>query len=204
MAQNGIDGVLIRIFCQCISLTKGNNYEQNLALKFKLNEIFNQADEKRKRELVDYYIRVWGGIIANKPDQITYYANTPTEEILTNQGLKGVASWSKAAVIENPEKYAIYDARVALSLNVLQVINGVEDTWFPLLVSRNNKVKAGNEDFKKYLYEKGFRFLNKRLAYDRYIELLSEVAEKTGQHIQSVEMLLFAQVEELLDEMYKT
>ena len=46
---------------------------------------------------------------------------------LIKRGINGVSSWSKALVLHDCNKYAIFDARVSSSLNYLQVINNTKE-----------------------------------------------------------------------------
>ena len=107
-----------------IVLPGGNAYAQNVALKLQLSNAYSTADDHVKQEITDYYIAKWGGIRRNTEENIRIYAlDTPAS--LIARGSRGIASWSKALCIRCPNEYAIYDARVALSLNCLQIIGPV-------------------------------------------------------------------------------
>jgi len=105
-----------------IILPMGSPYAQNVALKLQLSDMYSTANDDLKQELTYYYIVKWGGIKRNTEENIRSYAlDTPAS--LIARGSKGIASWSKALCIRCPNEYAIYDARVALSLNCLQIIS---------------------------------------------------------------------------------
>lgn len=109
-----------------VNLPNGNNYVKNIALKEELHKIWiSESDTETKEKLVKYYIKNWGGILRIGDQKIKLYANSSSDCLI---GLKkeGIASWSKALVIRNPEEYAIFDARVSISLNCLQIIYPVK------------------------------------------------------------------------------
>ena len=52
--------------------------------------------------------------------------------------LSGISSFSKILAIKGPDKYAIYDARVAVSLNAIQIIYQISSgVAFPYVLGRN-------------------------------------------------------------------
>jgi hypothetical protein len=73
----------------------------------------------RRYELATWYVRNWGGIRSNKRETIQRYCDS-SEEKLASSTWKGVATWSKILTMRNPDKYAIYDARVGAALLALQ------------------------------------------------------------------------------------
>lgn len=127
----------------------------------------------------------------------------------TSRGKNGIASWSKALCIRDPLQYAIFDARVAASLNALQIIHRTrirEPARFPVLSSQNGRVKQGNKQLTAYFRthvwpEESMHF------YRDYLTLCREVARKLADHNESVpicavEMALFAHTEELLQQAF--
>jgi len=185
-----------------VNLPQGNHYIRNLALKEELNKIWkSKSDTEKKEKLVKYYIKDWGGIRRISDKKINTYANSSSESLI---GLKekGIASWSKALVIRNPHKYAIFDARVSISLNCLQVIFPVENkVLFPNLVSRNNTITNGQKIFKMNLQKQSWEKVNLKTFYSDYLSLIKKVALKRNTNISTVEMLLFAKAEELVTRM---
>jgi hypothetical protein len=85
----------------------------------------------RRYELANWYVGVWGGIRRNKIETIQAYCDS-SEEQLASSTWKGVATWSKILAIRNPDKYAIYDARVGAALLALQLL---QRTTIPILFS---------------------------------------------------------------------
>lgn len=103
--------------CSCSAL------DRNVELKHALHSLFkNAADEEQERkreELVRYYVTTWGRINIGD-DTCRQYARESAED-LARRGLENIASRSKALILHDPSRYAIYDSRVAVSLNYLVI-----------------------------------------------------------------------------------
>ncbi len=176
-----------------VSLPEGNEYQQNLALKRALARAYRDGDEGRRVELTAYYVRDWGGIRSNRPDKLHRYALASPAELVA-LGDAGVASWSKALCIRDPETFAIYDNRVAFSLAALQAlqIDG-QGVLFPTLgSSRNKQIKAALLLVLRIAEGRRWRREPVTTYYRSYLRLLGEVATELGVALASVEMLLFA------------
>lgn len=187
----------------------GTNFEANIELKLNLNESWHSKPESRKK-IVKWIVADWGGIRGNKEQTLENYYQLALKETPPTP-LSGIASFSKVLAIKNPLKYAIYDARVAVSLNAIQmVLKASEGKAFPYLPGRNNI--TGNWNYKK---RKGFS-VNKASsiqtltsapyawekvpddkAYTVYLELLEELSKVLSVPIYCLEMALFSQAEEL-------
>ena len=145
-----------------------------------------------------------GGIYTNRADSMQTYMTESDINLISN-GRRGIASWSKALVIHNPEKYAIFDARVSTSLNCLQKVNEVKNKkLFPLLPSRNNTVVSSNKFFKNLSKKERWDGVNESNFYKDYLLLLKGVAENQNTNISTVEMLLFAKAEVLFNKLSNT
>lgn len=70
----------------------------------------------------------WGGIRGNNEKTILNYATQPAESLCRLS--EGVASWSKVLAFQRPDKYFIYDYRIAFVLNYI-------------LISHNEKPPSG-------------------------------------------------------------
>lgn len=133
------------------------------------------------------------------------------DEKLLELGISGVASYSKVLAIRDPKAYAIYDARVAVSLNAIQLIAGCSEGWiFPFLPGRN---KVTGDTVHKRGFSQCCRFKPKAVlerhpdwervprhsAYVRYLDLLKILRhEAQDMSIQEMEMALFADAEALV------
>lgn len=180
-----------------IELPNDSRVNRNLLLKEQLHSKWSQSDIKTKGELIEYYIVKWGGIKGNNQETLTFYKTKSAEELI-NLGVKGVSSWSKALVLHDYNKYAIFDSRVSCSLNYLQIINETNNKiLFPILPSRNNKISSANQNLKQI--SKNWDKLENDKFYELYLSLLKETAKEIKTNISTIEMLLFAKATELID-----
>lgn len=186
-----------------IILPNGNQFSKNIALKEKLNEAWQRdSDIEKKGELIKYYISTWGGIHRNKNDTMQIYM-TESDVNLILKGRSGIASWSKALVIHNPDKYAIFDARVSTSLNCLQIIHNFEKKeLFPILPSINKRIISSNKFLQNVSKKENWESVDESNFYLNYLNLLKKVAENQKTNISTVEMLLFAKAEDLIKQIF--
>ncbi len=188
---------------QGIHLPQGNQYKKNISLKNQLNKKLQSAENHEdKKELLKYYISTWGGIHGNSEEKMDEYTRSTDSEIIA-LGSNGIASWSKALCIRNPNNFAIFDARVSASLNALQIINNTKTpTLYPILTSRNKVVKAGINLFKKEAKIQKWQPADALTFYSNYLTLLENVAATIDKELHAskttIEMLLFAKSEELI------
>lgn len=103
-----------------ITLRSYSVLDRNIELKRKLHARFRNAPGDDRERLVDYYVRTWGGIIRIAEETLWRYAREHPAK-LADEGLTNIASRSKALVLHDPSRYAIYDSRVAVSLNYLVI-----------------------------------------------------------------------------------
>jgi|ERR1700683_5034105 len=90
-----------------------------MRLRRVLSEIWKN-EPTRRPEIAAWYVRDWGGIKSNRKETIDKYVCL-SEADLTALNMQGVATWSKILVVQNPDTYAIFDARVSAALNALQL-----------------------------------------------------------------------------------
>lgn len=185
---------------QEIKLPEGNQYKKNIELKTKLHEKWkSEIDPSKKGELIEYYIKTWGGIKGNKMSALEEYRTFDAKELIKKGG-KGIASWSKALVVHDYNKYAIFDARVSCSLNALQIIYETkEKKMYPILASQNKRIIEANKKLKSISKEFNWIKPNEFTFYNEYLELLKLSANEINSNISTVEMLLFAKAEELIE-----
>ena len=184
-------------FPQGIVVPPGNQYTQNVTLKQSLSALYAAGDEDRRFELTRYYIVNWGGVRGNKVEKLRTYALAQPAELIAN-GSKGIASWSKALCVRNPNIYAIYDARVALALNCLQEAYQVDTPkLFPLLTGQNKAVNNGVEKMRKHAQDNQWETIPEQDFYCLYNENLSRAAKMMEIEIYTLEMLLFSKVLDL-------
>ena len=171
----------------------GNNYEMNHALKFALHNNFLKADDTQKFQLLSYYIKTWGGVYANSDNTVMEYLQSDVNTLIKKRGVRGIASWTKALTVKDPNNYAILDARVSTTINALQILEHIpleEGKWFPPLPSRNNTVTTFNQHLEAYLGQQTL-FINDQIVYKTYLDLIHRIAKEVKTDIQTIEMLLF-------------
>ena len=183
-----------------VSLSAGNEYEQNADLKHQLHMLWANADAKKRRDLTDYYVAIWGGIRSNRTSTMASYA-TETPEQLIGRGVCGVASWSKVLCMHDPNSYAIYDARVAVALNVLLLRNSQNVKQFPLVSSRNVAVAKGIDRLEALRRSQKWPLVPEKSFYSEYLTAARAVAKNLGAPLCAIEMLLFSKALELAAEL---
>jgi hypothetical protein len=170
-----------------IPFAKGNNSRAraNMRLRRELRNAWIN-EPARRYELANWYVRVWGGIRRNKSETIQAYCDSSEEQLVSSKW-KGVATWSKILAIRNPDKYAIYDARVGAALLALQLL---KRTTAPILFS---PVPSRNKTIKGFQYRVKQISGSKGHTYNDYVALLTVVAKKSKlTSPEEIEMVLFA------------
>jgi hypothetical protein len=172
-----------------------SNYHKSRNLR---NFIFERISEGSalSKGLQIWYVKNWGGVKRNSPETLEGYIKSSPEELFC-LGTKGVATWSKILSVRNPSKFAIYDARVALSINSLQKKYKVDDpVLFPQLSSQNRTFVQPTQ--RRILSSRYFSNSIQENFYSEYISLLTRtVSTMKGFDIQDAEMVLFSCAEEL-------
>ena len=129
------------------------------------------------------------------------YCEKSPVDIIKN-GKKGIASWSKALTVLNYREYAIFDARVSVSLNglILQQLDE-NSRYFPIMPSRNNAIKEFNQKLRLKLNKQDF--IDSDLFYQMYLDIIKMVARELNVGISEIEMCLFAYAEEIAKNSFK-
>ena len=102
-----------------ITLRSHSLLDRNIELKHALHSRFQNAPSDERERLVDYYVKTFGGINIGEDTRRRYAREHAAT--LADEGLTNIASRSKALVLHDPSRYAIYDSRVAVSLNHLVI-----------------------------------------------------------------------------------
>jgi hypothetical protein len=189
-----------------IRLPCGSPYERNVVLKRALHESWVAGTDTDKSEIIRWYIEEWGGIRGNKKETIESYSHSDIDELIA-LGKRGVASWSKALCIYEPERYPIFDARVSAALNAMLVVGSEpKPKLFPYLPSQNKTIALANRLFRNLVKERGLPIVGDSEFYSTYMKLLkgtlSTLAEYVGIGVFTLEMLLFSFAEELLQKAF--
>lgn len=181
-----------------LNISGDGSYEKNIDLRFQLHSSYLSSETfEEKYSLIKWYIYNWGGVKTNNQKTLELYTSSSPQELI-ERGAQGIASWSKALSIINPTEYAIYDARVAMSINALQIIYDIDShEYYPPLLSRNKTINSCKEQIKTTI--KQWKKAKDTDFYQNYLNLLKEVANDLGNNVthHDIEMLLFAYAEEL-------
>lgn len=162
----------------------------NKQLKMRLNNAWHRGSHSQRLLLAKWVVNVWGGVRRNKESTIELYVQRVSKR-KQRVPFGGISSYSKILSISNPNRYAIYDARVAASLNAIQLRAGSDPVvYFPIPAGQNDAVKrlAGDLPIKTSIA------VRRDEAYSAYLEVLREVRTKMNQNCRlcELEMVLFA------------
>lgn len=174
--------------------------------------IHNKDGAKEKRIEWTKEVLYWGKIRGNSPETIEKYAEQSCSCLRNNP--RGISSWSKILAFRNPDRYFIYDFRVAVALNYILVneLNKIDKYFFIPPSRRKNSenvrsklIDKMNAKRNKDVASKGFK-LNSQESYSLYIDLILKMVEcikndKKGCHEggingQMVEMALFTKYQD--------
>lgn len=189
------------------NLAGKDDYHSNLKLKQLLSGQWSEATTEHDRLVVARkVISDWGGINRISDTTLKKHINLALNQD-DNFSIDGVASYSKLLAIADPDKYAIYDARVAVSLNAIQDLTQTKGVYFQYLKGRN---KITGDQLKKRgfvftypftehdLLNQGWYRIPKNDVYITYINLLRQCAsELKHDGILDLEMILFSDAEKL-------
>jgi hypothetical protein len=125
------------------ALNSLNSFDKDIQLKKVIGKRLNIA-QKDKSDLFNklslWIIKDWGGINGtNNKETLRLVRDFLTSE---KPSFKRIASTSKVGAYLNPEKYFIYDSRVAHSLNWIILSENAGQFFFPIPEGRNSKTSA--------------------------------------------------------------
>lgn len=161
----------------------------NRNLRAALSKAWRWIPEKRFK-LTRWYVSDWGRIHTNTDDTLRYYLSRPSTD-LAGGPLRGVSTWSKILALQDPDHYQSYDARVATSLNALQLIHGASPVMvFKIppsqntLISEFTSLKRTDRPAQNGVPQK---------SYATYLQLVEQVATQASVPKDVVEMVLFSE-----------
>lgn len=181
-----------------VAVPSGTRFEQNLHLKLRLADLWSSPE--RREEVARYYVSTWGRIRGNKATTLQRYVDT------VGAGgcppFKGIPSWSKVATAADPRRYAIFDARVALSLNAIQFLDkppAARAQLFPLLSSRNKLISRVAPRLYAEGKRLGWTIVPEADVYATYLNLLKRASSGLANPLPlaRAEMVLFARAPHL-------
>ena len=188
--------------------TDQDGYSKNIEFKKYIKYLWDGASTDHnqcKLEIAEIIVKDWGGIRVNNKETLRKYVNA----VLNNKvptHLQGVASYSKIFAFVDPDRFAIYDSRVAACLNAVQInaklTKGLAFNYVPGRnnIVGNNKTKQGFTQDQRFsikkLRESGWHSINRRETYCKYIKLLNFCLKRRPEYnLTKLEMALFANAE---------
>ncbi|GAB4038636.1 hypothetical protein [Spirosoma jeollabukense] len=172
---------------------KSGNLEECIALKHYLTESWSKADAEEKAKLAKWIVADWGGVRGNHSVTLQAHLNQIENDA---RPLKGVASYSKILSVVNCTQYAIYDARVAVSLNAVQMtIGSTKPVFFQYVPSQNKTIQAFAKAYpiQELVGNRKWDKVARDATYTTYLELLHKLKSHfTDTEIYHLEMTLFS------------
>lgn len=145
-----------------IQLEGNTSARQTISLKNQLNNLLQNLNPNGKIALLRWFVDDWGNIHEKGPIETRdQYQNNRFQNWINALGnvaphqnanlpFIGIASWSKVACIICPTRYAIYDARVARSINSISMLKlGDNGLRLPQSSSINSKLCLAEVDFRR-------------------------------------------------------
>lgn len=173
--------------------------EQNIYLHNMLSNTLKHTNSSIRLAAMEWVVYDWGRVRRRAtdshkswPKDLGLYRDEVVENFIYDNYQIRVASWSKVLAFAVPSKYAIYDARVAMSLNaMLDEVNYFHRFYMPPASSPAlEKVFDHVKDEARALSVDKFP---KYIGYFEYMKLLNAlVAKGIAKNVLEVEMKLFA------------
>lgn len=160
--------------------------ERNQALRAQISPRLAEANAPELHKLSAWIIQDWGGIkqapAVAWAEALVGFAPATVEQFISDVGVERMPSWSKVLAFADADRYAIYDTRVAVTLNIALRAIGEKRQFHPtdgqnVIVTRA-KAALGEVD--------------QPLGYPDYLALLRALVVERGQTFLSAETTLFA------------
>ena len=175
-----------------------NKATQNVELHKLLSPLLKGSDFKIRLEAMRWVIYDWGHIGGERgseetwPERFGDFKPNVIDSFIEDMWHERIASWSKALAFADSSKYAIYDARVAMSLNsIIDKIGHERKFYMPA-----TRIKDLNYLFKIVKAHSKKQNTNKNpqyMGYSEYMGLLNAIVQKElAPNVLEIEMRLFA------------
>ncbi|MFL0693676.1 MAG: hypothetical protein ACJLUP_16730 [Agrobacterium tumefaciens] len=183
-------------------------YQQTVLWKIETHRRWMKVSEPERLNIAREVVIEWGGIKRITDSRLLEYVRNCSRRNPSLQ-LEGVSSYSKLLAVAAPDRYAIYDARVAVALNAIQHIwskePGIAFNYLPgrnRITGRSHPSKAGfsfdNRFLIKSLTNNGWQPISQNETYSAYLGLLQSILpEFPDYRLHDLEMALFAEAERL-------
>ena len=188
------------------SQSRKRGYQPNVDLKKHLHTRWKKGRLLEQYGIALFVVDCWGGVQTNRTSKIIQYVDEIVGGNFDNP-FKGIASYSKIRAIEDPNQFAIFDARVGAALNAVQWNAGLRTSGlaFHYPPGRNNitgnrTTESGfayHEQFStSALIQAGWQEVPEEETYVEYLKTLSACAQFYEKYaLYDLEMALFANAE---------
>ena len=176
-------------------LAYNNESQRNVAMRDHVSKVWPSLSYDEKARVGTWIIKEWGGIKRNSPQTVRRYVDACASVTSAEVPYIGISSFSKILAFAGPLDYAIYDARVAASINAIQLSGAPSNDlsiFFSIPPSQNKIIAAFRSDTSRVPRSLSVPREN---TYEAYLALLRLVAAKLDRSILEVEMALFAGAE---------
>lgn len=167
--------------------------ECNQRLRARISPLLATANVAQLHQLSVWIICHWGGIKQEPPiawsEALVGFAPAAVDRFMNELAFDRMPSWSKLLAFANSDRYAIYDTRVAITLNIALRAVG-ERRQFHKTDGRNVIVARAAAALGK---------VERPLGYLDYLSLLRALASERGQTFLSAETTLFAAAPQLAE-----
>lgn len=173
--------------------------EKNIHLHSMLSNALRDKNHATRFAAIEWVVYDWGHVrraTSDKhhawPKELGSYAKATVDSFIASNYQDRIASWSKVLAFADASKYAIYDARVAMTLNaMLDELDFFHRFYMPPPSSK--KLQKVFSDIKQSVAAKNPDEKPKYMGYFDYMELLHAiVARGAAKSVLEVEMKLFA------------
>ena len=178
-------------------------WRMNVELHDAMNEHWNhtEGDDAAQDAFGLWVIQSWGGIQSHKPETLARYIYE-AKNFTSMDGKQGVASYSKLMAAKDCNRNFILDARVAVTLNVLQMdYFGGHRYFFDVLGTQNKQISAFNKIYKRKQYDAIGYVPFEGNMYSFFNELVLKMADYLGVRGIEVEMMLFDNATNIINDM---
>ena len=183
--------------------------KRNVDLRAILSVPLNHTSYEIRLKAINWVIFHWGGIGKGKEKHVIWakqldnYRPDTIQRFIIDNYFERISSWSKVLAFAKSEKYAIYDARVAMSLNAILDKLGYRQRFY-MPSTRHKDIKATFPNIKEFVKHQYVGKNPTYIGYFDYMNLLNEfVNKKFVPNILEAEMRLFASAPEFAKEFAK-
>ncbi len=175
-----------------------NAATRNIQMRSVLSPALKSTDLNIRLKAMRWVIYDWGHVRGRRgserdwPEQFGNYEANVIESFIEEHHRVRIASWSKALAFADSTKYAIYDARVAMSLNsILDKIG--HDRKFYMPPPSSDDLGEVFTSVRKHVSTLYAVKKPAYMGYTEYMRLLNAfVSEKLAPNVLDAEMRLFA------------